>query len=220
MNKTCTRCGTSKPLFNFGNHPKAADGLQSQCKPCSLERQRITRIGRPCNSCSQPMEDNAKKWARICSACRTKCNSCGKMERIKNQNICASCQAEKDRKRKSPEEVKTRERATRIKTKYKARPALASTLAVFKHCEACGKKASRSGEMHVDHCHDTGKIRGVLCFNCNAALGHIGDSIDRLEMLILYMKEKTLFKDLSDLEKTKHYLDLLIEMEKKYANGN
>jgi hypothetical protein len=218
MNKTCTKCGTSKPLFSFGNHPKAADGLQSQCKPCSLERQRIARVGRPCNSCSQPIESDAKKWARVCATCKTKCNSCGKLERVKNQRICASCQADKDRERKSPEDAKIRERVTRIKTKYRARPAFASALAVFRHCEACGKKASRAGEIHVDHCHDTGKIRGVLCFNCNAALGHIGDSIDRLEMLILYMKEKKLFKDLSDLEKTKHYLDLLIQLEKENEN--
>ncbi|GGU95119.1 hypothetical protein GCM10010260_33080 [Streptomyces filipinensis] len=30
--------------------------------------------------------------------------------------------------------------------------------------------------MHVDHCHKTGRVRGVLCFNCNSAIGKLGDN--------------------------------------------
>ncbi|MEU6367791.1 endonuclease domain-containing protein [Streptomyces sp. NPDC046931] len=32
--------------------------------------------------------------------------------------------------------------------------------------------------VHVDHCHKTGKVRGVLCFNCNSAIGKLGDDPD------------------------------------------
>lgn len=36
-------------------------------------------------------------------------------------------------------------------------------------CKLCQKRSS--GKLHVDHCHKTGKIRGLLCFRCNTALG-------------------------------------------------
>ena len=51
----------------------------------------------------------------------------------------------------------------------------------------CLKVLSRPGEMHIDHCHATGMVRGVLCFNCNAALGHVRDSQERLQKLIFYL---------------------------------
>lgn len=47
-------------------------------------------------------------------------------------------------------------------------------------CACCGSlnaftpKSSR-GNFVVDHCHVTGKIRGLLCFNCNTAIGKLGD---------------------------------------------
>jgi len=42
--------------------------------------------------------------------------------------------------------------------------------------------------LHVDHCHQTGKVRGLLCFNCNAGMGNLGDDIVLLEKAIQYLK--------------------------------
>jgi hypothetical protein len=39
----------------------------------------------------------------------------------------------------------------------------------------------------VDHCHKSGKIRGILCQYCNKALGNVKDSTDRLQGLIEYL---------------------------------
>jgi hypothetical protein len=41
----------------------------------------------------------------------------------------------------------------------------------------------------VDHCHSTGKVRGLLCNTCNRAIGQVGEKIAFFENAILYLKE-------------------------------
>ncbi len=43
--------------------------------------------------------------------------------------------------------------------------------------------------MPVDHCHTTGKIRGLLCTACNTALGGFRDNIELLESAIVYLRK-------------------------------
>ncbi len=40
----------------------------------------------------------------------------------------------------------------------------------------------------VDHDHETGRIRGILCVQCNSALGKLGDSSERLERALAYVR--------------------------------
>lgn len=39
----------------------------------------------------------------------------------------------------------------------------------------------------VDHCHETGKIRGLLCHRCNTSLGGFGDSVELLLTAVSYL---------------------------------
>jgi hypothetical protein len=50
-----------------------------------------------------------------------------------------------------------------------------------------------SSHFHVDHDHQTGEIRGLLCCECNRGLGILGDNLENLERVISYLtrtKEK------------------------------
>ncbi len=50
-------------------------------------------------------------------------------------------------------------------------------------CLICQKRPAK----HVDHCHTTGRVRGILCFTCNRGLGKFDDDPELLEMAIAYL---------------------------------
>ena len=45
-------------------------------------------------------------------------------------------------------------------------------------CAVCGKTQERAFD--VDHCHNSGVVRGLLCTSCNRMIGHAGDDASRL----------------------------------------
>lgn len=56
-------------------------------------------------------------------------------------------------------------------------------------CAICGYSDMSNPKVfpHVDHCHSTGKVRGILCSNCNMALGKFKDDTSRLYSAISYL---------------------------------
>ena len=57
-------------------------------------------------------------------------------------------------------------------------------------CAICQSEDPRARNWHVDHCHESEEVRGVLCGPCNTGLGHFGDDPERLESAIQYLKER------------------------------
>lgn len=62
-------------------------------------------------------------------------------------------------------------------------------------CAICGKPETQKNQsgairrLAVDHCHKTGKIRKLLCYNCNIVIGHSKESIETLANSIKYLSE-------------------------------
>jgi hypothetical protein len=60
----------------------------------------------------------------------------------------------------------------------------------FGLCAICGKEQAdkRGHRLHVDHCHKTGQVRGLLCSNCNQGIGKFQDKIEFLESAVQYLR--------------------------------
>jgi hypothetical protein len=70
-------------------------------------------------------------------------------------------------------------------------------------CAICGKeektrrrkKSNENERLAVDHCHDTGVIRGLLCFKCNTAMGSLGDTQTHVMKVIHYLSKSLVDSD-------------------------
>ena len=58
-------------------------------------------------------------------------------------------------------------------------------------CDICGYVTPIRGHdrINIDHCHDTGHIRGLLCRKCNSAIGFLSDDPLRLQSAVGYLEE-------------------------------
>ena len=59
-------------------------------------------------------------------------------------------------------------------------------------CAICGTanpsaKSKKHKYFSVDHCHQTGKVRGLLCATCNSAIGLLGDCPNTIANAVLYL---------------------------------
>lgn len=54
-------------------------------------------------------------------------------------------------------------------------------------CAICSYNLIKRDEMFLDHCHNSNKVRGILCFTCNTGLGQFSDSKELLNKAIAYL---------------------------------
>ncbi len=128
------------------------------------------------------------------------CKEAGCKENAVCKGLCANCYA--SMRRKLPEvRVRSIEYSKTYNTPERRR---AQTLAKYgltpEHyeelvqsqsglCAICKKIPSGEGnasKFHVDHCHDSGKVRGLLCSSCNTGLGLFKHKIENIRSAIRY----------------------------------
>lgn len=56
-------------------------------------------------------------------------------------------------------------------------------------CFICDKIHSLKDPLHIDHCHKSKEVRGLLCKKCNFGLGNFDDNIDKLKKSIIYLEK-------------------------------
>jgi hypothetical protein len=92
------------------------------------------------------------------------------------------------------EQRATRLRVWQLANKFQLKPA--DYIGLLRHqqgrCAICGHEGldKRGRRLAVDHCHATGKVRGLLCSRCNTALGMIGDTLDAAMKFVRYINRR------------------------------
>lgn len=79
-----------------------------------------------------------------------------------------------------------------LKSKYGITPEEHKQLLISQDykCALCGRPSSDfKYELAVDHCHETGRIRGMLCMPCNTSLGQLGDDVESMYKIIDYLNK-------------------------------
>ena len=111
--------------------------------------------------------------------------------RESHRSMCNFC----DRSRKSKRDRRTKkERAEQhLFSKYKMTPEEFTFLLESQEnkCAICetSDPGGRYNKFHVDHCHKTEKVRGLLCHRCNYALGYFQDNSSNLLRAIQYLEQ-------------------------------
>ena len=144
-----------------------------------------------------------------------RCTRCGEVRPLadfwqsrtekRRKSHCRSCtaaackawrqrQPNYERERYAKSRVETRERHLVRKygvrlADYDAMLAAQGGRCAICHCEP---SSQAHGVFHVDHCHKTGAVRGLLCRGCNHVLGHLKDNTDALNRAIAYLTPEAL----------------------------
>lgn len=152
---------------------------------------------RTCSSCGETKGlDNYHKNSfapdgrkSICKQCRSTGNPIWRMPYfvgppLPEEEVKRRAKKYKDTwKQRNPDKVKNQ----RLRGKYgiTLEEYNIRCLELNNKCECCGRKVKI---MYVDHCHETNKIRGYLCQQCNAGIGLLGDNITGVLNALEYLQ--------------------------------
>jgi hypothetical protein len=217
--KKCGRCKTVKPLSDFAACKSAKDGKQNRCKACDREvRIPYYQKCREETAARELAERTAKALSteKTCPRCkclkpltdfhRRRTNADG------HTGWCKECKAVAGRKRYLENQEK---RCSTTQAYYKAHPIWARGHRIRKFwpgstweevndkyesilksqndcCQICQRHRSEFPKyMDIDHNHVTGQVRGIICNDCNHALGLLKADIglDYLRRAVTYIEQ-------------------------------
>lgn len=172
--KQCKTCCIKKPISEFS---KKGSGLQSACKSCgkAYSRAYYNRY----KSSWIKYQNKKKQWA-------IDNPEEAKLENKKRYATTAEKQKayQKQRYMEDPKRAKsnslkkygiTLNQFEKLKLKQNGK------------CAICETELNHALKTHVDHCHKTNVVRGILCNLCNPGLGMFKDSTEILKCAILYL---------------------------------
>ncbi|MBW8797723.1 MAG: endonuclease VII domain-containing protein [Streptomyces sp.] len=164
--KRCVRCGECKPHAAFARKRSSLDGLQRHCRDCATNY----HCGAPGLPGGVRVPEGHKR-----------CRGCGEVKphsqwHRRGQGLASRCQA--CRAAAQPAQC--------LRRRYGLTEAERDELIASRGGVCCICLSAPA--VHVDHCHKTGRVRGVLCFNCNSAIGLLRDDPETLNRAADYLE--------------------------------
>jgi hypothetical protein len=158
--KRCRDCGEEKPLTEFYAEKACKDGLRPECKACNLARRAVWYE-----------RNRAREIARV------------------------KAWQQRNRDRVNETQRRTRERRKPAAREDHLRRKFGITQADYERmlatqgggCAICARAPRAGSSLHVDHDHESGEVRGLLCFRCNGGLGQFAEDEDRLGDAMAYL---------------------------------
>lgn len=170
--KACAECGVDKPMSEF--YVDRFGYSEKKCKPCRLSRKH--------------------RLAGSRTVSEKKCTDCQTVKPVTEfNNDCKSTDGKQAR-------CKPCRKMDRVRRKYGLTREQYDLMlwSQDNQCVTCTSEFSSSISPVVDHCHKTGKVRGLLCSNCNTALGLFNDNVDTMQRAREYVARsacKPLFEE-------------------------
>lgn len=186
--KSCKQCHEWKEITEYHRDRKCTDGRRDICKVCVKSYQESLRRN---PSPRKPAAVGEKK----CSACKvTKPRSEFSLRANKKylRSRCRICETEITGKflKAHPELVHRLNRKATLKRHYGMTPEDYERMYTKQRglCAACGRpKGPGYRYLFVDHNHKTGAVRGLLCRDCNSAIGYLRDDPVRALKIAEYL---------------------------------
>ena len=208
--KKCVVCKVERDVDLFYATKSTKDGLATMCKDCDNAR-KTAYMRRKSKEAGKNIHINTLDSRELKAAGLKHCPGCKKALSFDEFSTggtsnefasrCKQCANIAARKRSDREDVKAAARAKYVENKKRIRDdrlraKFGISLAEYNEklalqmgiCPGCGMTPEENcKDLAVDHNHITGKIRGLLCGKCNAALGFMNDNKRICENLIQYL---------------------------------
>jgi hypothetical protein len=180
--KKCNGCGKTLPVSDFHLNSASKNGYAARCKECSnaenRERRKILKNIRQATKVSLPIPSH-----KVCSICNIDkpAEDFPKFQKVKLRNMCKSCS-------NKIHNTKRRMKNLRINFNMSLEEYEVKIAQQNSKCKICGSTEQDGVALAVDHDHNTGEVRGLLCRTCNLMLGFAKDNISILKQSIKYLR--------------------------------
>ena len=213
--KRCSRCKETKPADQFHRHRRTKDGLNTWCKACRGEHARainltkeysVTVSEKRCGHCAvvksaDQFHVHKRHKTGLASWCKA-CTSENNREINRNRDFCVTVS-----EKRCPR-CKTVKPADQFKRNRMSKTGLSSWCKICDHrcstygsafdyerlfrdqggrCAICTRIPDIVGTLQVDHDHDTGEVRALLCRDCNLMIGFARECPDALVRAATYL---------------------------------